>query len=53
MSDRLPGEDLPPLHQLTQEEFRDLTRPLCPMTDEEFDAAWEEFQEIKRRREMN
>jgi len=42
------------LHEFTKEEWWDVARVLTPeMTQEEFDAMWEEFQETKRRRKLN
>lgn len=43
-----------PLTELDKDEFRDVSRKINPkMTDEEFDRAWAEFVELKRRRSLN
>lgn len=49
----IPGEKNQPLNELTKQEFRDATRHLSPMTDDEFDKAWQDFQDIKARRGMH
>lgn len=54
MNDRsAPGEDLEPLSLLSKQEFRDATRHLVSLTDDEFEALWSDFQEQKRKRSMN
>lgn len=42
------------LDELDRDEFRDATRSLWPKgyTNEDFERAWAEFQEAKRRRSM-
>lgn len=56
MSDQtpIPGEDLEPLDILDKDEFRERTRSLVPdMTDEQFDARWQDFQNRKQARSLN
>jgi hypothetical protein len=42
------------LDEFDKDEFREATRPLWPKgyTEEDFDRAWGEFQEMKRRMKM-
>lgn len=41
------------LDEFDRDEWRDVARELRPdITDEQFDADWAEFQELKRRRAM-
>lgn len=49
----IPGEQAQPLNELTKQEFRDATRHLSPMTEEEFDKVWQEFQHAKAKRGMH
>lgn len=42
------------LYEFTKEEWRVIARGLRPeWTDEDFDQAWEEFQEMKRRKPLH
>lgn len=51
---KIIGETNESLSSLSKQEFRDLTRSLGKsLTDKEFDQKCQEFQEIKRRKEMN
>lgn len=41
------------LNEMSKEEWRDATRIVRPdYTDEDFERDWKEFQEAKRRRQM-
>jgi hypothetical protein len=48
------GASAAKLNELDKDEFRDTTRRLWPVgyTAEDFDRAWAEFQEMKRKRAM-
>lgn len=43
------------LNELDKDEFRAATRPLWPphWTEDDFEDAWREFVEIKRRKALN
>lgn len=47
------GENLPPLDQLTKQEFRDRTRHLKEFTESEFDKLWAQFQKTKKLKGMH
>ncbi len=48
------ADDPAPLTELDKDEFRDVARIIDPkLTDEEFDRAWAEFVELKRKRSLN
>lgn len=42
------------LDELNKDEWRDVARIVRPdWTDKDFDASWDEFQEMKRKRAMH
>ncbi len=46
--------DPAPLTELDKDEFCDIARRIDPkLTDEEFELAWAEFVELKRKRSLN
>lgn len=53
MIDGATGEDLEPLNLMSKQEFRDATRHLVNLSDENFETLWAEFQEQKRKRSLN